>query len=77
VERETRERVSIVDAESAAMLASAREEVEDLAQRITLLEGELTEACQAWEKAEENSWGLSDIVADAEQWWKESEREHR
>jgi BMFP domain-containing protein YqiC len=47
VERETRERVSIVDAESAAMLASAREEVEDLAQRITLLEGELTEACQA------------------------------
>jgi hypothetical protein len=77
VERETRERVSRVDAESAATLASAREEVEGLAQRTTLLEGELAEARQAREKAEENSWGLSDIVADAEQRRKESEREHR
>jgi hypothetical protein len=32
--------------------------------RIALLEGELAEACQARDTAEENSQGLSDMAAD-------------
>jgi hypothetical protein len=46
-EREPQEWVSRVEAESAAALASARGEEEDLAQRIALLVGELVEAHQA------------------------------
>jgi BMFP domain-containing protein YqiC len=46
-EREAWERVSRVEVESAVVLASARGEVEDFAQRIALLESELAEACQA------------------------------
>jgi hypothetical protein len=56
VEREARERVSIVEAESAIVLASAFEEAEGLAHRIVLLEGERTE---------ENFQCLSDATADA------------
>jgi hypothetical protein len=36
-----------MEVESAAVLASARGEVEGFAQRISLLEGELAEVCQA------------------------------
>jgi hypothetical protein len=46
-EREAQERVSTMEVESAAVLASARGEVEGFAQRISLLEGELAEVCQA------------------------------
>jgi hypothetical protein len=71
-EWEARERVSRIEVEGAAVLASAHGEAEDLAQRVALLEGELAEARQAREAAEENSRGLSDTVTDAEQWMGES-----
>jgi hypothetical protein len=71
VETEAQERVSRVEVQSAAALASAREDAEDLARKIALLEGELVEARQAREVVEENSRGLSDVV------WEESEREHQ
>jgi hypothetical protein len=44
-EREARERVSWMEAESAATLTSAHREAKGFARRITLLEGELVEAC--------------------------------
>jgi hypothetical protein len=71
VETEAQERVSRVEVQSAAALASAREDAEDLARKIALLEGELVEARQAREVVEENSRGLSNVV------WEESEREHQ
>jgi hypothetical protein len=46
-----------------------------LVRKISLLEGELVEARQAREVAEENFGGLSDVVTDAERWQEESERE--
>jgi DNA-binding protein len=49
VEREAQERVSRVEAESAAALAYAQDEAENLVRKITLLEDELAEACQAQE----------------------------
>jgi hypothetical protein len=75
VETEAQERVSRVEVQSAAALASAREDAEDLARKIALLEGELVEARQAREVVEENSRGLSDAVSDVV--WEESEREHQ
>jgi hypothetical protein len=53
--REAWERVSRMEAESIATLASAHGEAEGLAQRIALLEGELKEARQAQDMAEANS----------------------
>jgi hypothetical protein len=47
VEREARERVSRVEAENTVPLASAHEDVEGRARKVTLLEGELLEARQA------------------------------
>jgi hypothetical protein len=76
-EREAQERVSRVEAESTVVLASAHEETEDLVRKIALLESELAEARQTQEVVEENSCGLSDVIADAEQWWEVSERERR
>jgi hypothetical protein len=67
-------RVRWVEEKSTVVLAFAHEEVEGLVQRATLLEVELAEAHQAHEMSEENSRGLSDAVADAEWWWKESKR---
>jgi hypothetical protein len=64
----------MVEEETAATLASARIEVEDFAQRISLLEGDLAKTYQAWEVTEENSQGLPDAVPDDEQWRDESER---
>jgi hypothetical protein len=76
-EREAQERVSGVEVESSMAPASAHEEAEGLVWKIALLEGALAEVCRAWEVAEENSCCLSDAVADAEQQWEESEREHQ
>jgi hypothetical protein len=53
--REAWERVSRVEVESTAMLASACGEADDLTWRIALLEGELAEAREARDTAEENS----------------------
>jgi hypothetical protein len=64
-EREARERVLRMELDSAVALASARREAEVFAWRIALLEGELTEACQARDTVEANSWGLSDKAATA------------
>jgi hypothetical protein len=76
VEKVARERVSRVEAESVAMLPSAREEAEGLVWKIVLLKGELKEASRAREVVEENSRGFLDATAYAERWWEESEREH-
>jgi hypothetical protein len=53
------------------------EDVEVLARKITILEGELVEERRARELTEENSRGLPDIVLDAERQWEVSERERR
>jgi hypothetical protein len=74
-EKEARERVVSMEAESATVLASAHEETEGFTQRIALLKGELANARQAQDVAEENSQGLSDAAADAERRREESERE--
>jgi chromosome segregation ATPase len=62
VEREAQERVSRME-ENAAALASTREDIEGHVQKVTLLEGELAEAHQAREVAEENFCGLFDEAA--------------
>jgi hypothetical protein len=49
--------------------------VEGLVQKITLLEGELAEACRAREVAEENSRGLSNAARSVEHQWEVSKRE--
>jgi chromosome segregation ATPase len=74
-EREARERVSRMEAKSAATLASARREAEGFTHRITPLEGELAEVRQARDTTEANSQGLFNMAADTEQRWEESERE--
>jgi hypothetical protein len=63
-EMEAQERVSTVEAESTATLASAHGEVEDLAQRVALLEGELAVVRQSRDMTEEKSRGWTDAVAD-------------
>jgi hypothetical protein len=47
VEREAQERVSRMEEENAAALASTREDIEGHVQKVALLEGELAEAHQA------------------------------
>jgi hypothetical protein len=64
VEREARERGLRVEVENLMVLASTREDAEDLVQKITLHEGELAKAHRAREVAEENSCGLSNTVND-------------
>jgi hypothetical protein len=64
-EREARERVSRVEAESATTLASSRGEVEDLAWWIALFEDGLAEVRNSRDMTEEKSWGLTDTVTDA------------
>jgi hypothetical protein len=76
-EREARERVSRVEAESATTLASSRGEVEDLAWWIALFEGGLAEVRNSRDMTEEKSWGLTDTVTDAEWRLEESKRECR
>jgi hypothetical protein len=69
------ERVSGMEAESAAALASSCGVVEGFAWRISLLDGELVESHQAQDKIEVNSWNLSDTVVDANRRPEEAERE--
>jgi hypothetical protein len=74
-EREAQERVSTVEEESTAALASAHGEAEDLAQRVALLEGELAVVCQSRDMTKEKSRGWTDAVADIEQQLEESKKE--
>jgi hypothetical protein len=76
-EREARERVSRVEAAKAVSLAYAHEDAKGLVQKITHLEGELAEACQARVVAEENSYGLSDTAVNAKHQWERTKRERR
>jgi hypothetical protein len=64
-----------VEAKSSKALAYARGEAEGFTYRIALLESEHAEECQARDMTEENSWGLSDMMADVEWLWEESMRE--
>jgi hypothetical protein len=64
-----------MEPESAIVLASARGEVEVFARTIALLEEKLVEVHQTRDTSEVNSRGLSDVEADVEQQWEESERE--
>jgi hypothetical protein len=64
-----------VEAKSSKALAYARGEAEGFTYRIALLEGEHAKECQARDMTEENSWGLSDMMADVEWLWEESMRE--
>jgi hypothetical protein len=54
--------------EDAIALASAIEDAEGLVQKVTILEGELVEACQAREMAEEKFHILSDASANGARW---------
>jgi hypothetical protein len=74
-EREARESMLRVEAKNTTSLASVHEDAEGLVRKIPLLECELAEAHWAREVAEENSHGLSDLSADAEQRREVSERE--
>jgi hypothetical protein len=55
MEREAREKVSRVEVKNTIKLAFAREEIESLVQKITLLEGERAEVRWAHEVAEETT----------------------
>jgi hypothetical protein len=74
-EREARDWVSRVEAESATTLASACREAEGFAQKIALLEGELMESHRAQDTVKLNSQGLSHMAADTERRWEEYVRE--
>jgi hypothetical protein len=76
-EREARESVLNVEAESTTALAFAREEAEGYARRVSFLEGELTDACQARDTTEVSFRDLSSVVVDAHRWWEEGQREWR
>jgi hypothetical protein len=64
VEREAQDRVSRVNVENTTALASVHEDTEGLVRKVSLLEGELSEACLSRELVEENSHSLSDATAD-------------
>jgi hypothetical protein len=76
-EREARESVLNVEAESTTALAFAREEAEGYARRVSFLEGELTDVCQARDTTEVSFQDLSSVVVDAHRWWEEGQRECR
>jgi predicted DNA-binding antitoxin AbrB/MazE fold protein len=63
--------------EDAVALASAREDAEDLVQKVTLPEGELVEVLQALEVAEEKFYSLTDTSADVAQRLVVFEMEHQ
>jgi hypothetical protein len=77
IEREARERVSRVEEESTAVLASAHEETESLVRKVALLEGELAEVHRAREVVEETACGLFATAANEERRWEESKRGHQ
>jgi hypothetical protein len=55
------------EVENVAVQASVQEDADGLIRMVTLLEGELVEARQAWEVAEEKFRSLSDASADGTQ----------
>jgi hypothetical protein len=61
-----------MEVQNAMALASTREDAEGLVRKIALLEGEFAEERRARELAEENFYGLSDAVVDAEHRWEVS-----
>jgi hypothetical protein len=65
------------EAENTVALAPTHEDIEGLVQKVTLLKGELSEACQAREVAEGKFHSLSDTMAYSSQWLVVSERECR
>jgi hypothetical protein len=65
------------EAENAAALALAHEDVEGLVWKVTLLEGELAEARRAREVAKGKFRSLSNVAANCVWWLVVSEREHR
>jgi hypothetical protein len=66
VEREAQERVSRMEAETVTTLASTYGEAEGFTQSVSLLKGELVEACQDRDMVEVNTWGLFDTAANAD-----------
>jgi hypothetical protein len=56
------------EAENTEALASTREDAEGLVWKVTLLEGELAELCQAQEAVEMKFHKLSDASADGGSW---------
>jgi hypothetical protein len=74
-EREARQRVSRVEAESVVALTSSHGVTGHLAGRVSLLKGELVEVCQSRDVTEEKSWGLTEAMADTERWLEDSKRE--
>jgi hypothetical protein len=72
--REAQERVSKAEVESAASLASCREEADGFTRRVALLEGELMDARQAHDTAKANFQGLLDRADDIDRWREDAER---
>jgi hypothetical protein len=56
------------DVENVAVLVSAQEDAKGLIHMVSLLEGELVEACRAWGVAKEKFWILSDTSTDGARW---------
>jgi hypothetical protein len=56
-------------------LASTCGEAEGFTRWVTLLDCELTDACQARDMAKASFWGFSSVVGDADWWCEEAERE--
>jgi hypothetical protein len=65
-EREAQERVSRVEVESVAALASTNREAKGFTRRIAPLEGDLAEVRRAREVVELNFRGLFNVAANAE-----------
>jgi hypothetical protein len=55
-----------MEAETVTTLASTYGEVEGFTQSVSLLKGELVEACQDRDMVEVNTWGLFDTAANAD-----------
>jgi hypothetical protein len=55
-----------IEVEGATSLAFVRVEADEFTRKVVLMEGELADACQAWEMAEANFQGLSDRLADVD-----------
>jgi hypothetical protein len=67
----------VQEVEDAAALASTHQDVEGLVRKVTLLEGELTEARWDREVTEEKFCSLTNTSADGVLWLVVSEMEHR
>jgi hypothetical protein len=59
--------------ESVVLLASARREADEAAQKVTLLKGGLVVVWQAWDTAEAKLPGLTDKATYVDRWWEEAD----